>query len=150
MKRASLLLAVLLTIPCATASADPAALHDVEELLRIAPTRNMGSPHREAIDRYLAERFRSTGFELGCITFPTAAYVPGRAEMRLPDGTTLPLYDMAPNYANPGNLLYRRTRWLSFGLMSLLSGTVLGVYWSLDRFLNVPHDDPLKGEKNPP
>jgi hypothetical protein len=84
--------------------ADASALKDVEALLRVAPTRNMGSPNREALDKYVAERFKATGFECGTITFPTAAFIPGKAEIRLPDGTSFPLQSLAPNTAHPGNL----------------------------------------------
>ncbi len=86
------------------ARADENTLKDVEALLRIAPSRNMGSPDREALDKYVAGRFKATGFESGTINFPTAAFIPGKAEIRLPDGTRFPLQSLAPNSAHPGNL----------------------------------------------
>ena len=79
-------------------------LKDVEALLRVAPNRNMGSPDREALDKYVAERFRATGFQCGTISFPAAAFIPGKAEILLPDGTRFPLQSLAPNTASPGNL----------------------------------------------
>jgi len=87
--------------------AAPAAaedLADVRKLLEIAPNRNMGSPDRKALDDYVAARFKATGFECGEITFPTAIYVPGDTQLRLPDGADLPLYNMMPDTVQPGNL----------------------------------------------
>ena len=79
-------------------------IRDVERLVRMAPNRAMGSPYRQVIDDYVAQRFKATGLECGEITFPTAVYVPGKAEIQLPDGRVLPLYGVAPNSAHPGNL----------------------------------------------
>ncbi len=101
--------------------ADESALKDVESLLRIAPSRNMGSPNRKALDQYVAERFKATGFECGTISFPTAAFIPGKAEIRLPDGTRFPLQSLAPNTAHPGNL--RDGQW-SGDLADLGQGTL--------------------------
>ena len=86
------------------AAAGLADIRDVEALQRLAPSRAMSSPDRGRVDEYVAARFKATGFECGQITFPTAVYVPGQAQVRLPGGRALPLYDMAPNTVHPGNL----------------------------------------------
>ena len=79
-------------------------LADVRRLMEIAPSRSMASPDRTALDDYISERFRDTGFESGKIVFPTAVFDPGEAVLRLPEGETFTLEAMWPNSAFPGNL----------------------------------------------
>ena len=71
-----------------------ANIDDVKFLMRLAPTRNMGSRNREKIDHYVASRFKATGLESGQITFQTAAYVPG-----CPAGGVAALQDRTPAWA---------------------------------------------------
>jgi len=114
---ASLLVLLSFGLPLRAAETD---LGDVEQLLQIAPSRNMGSPHRKALDEYVARRFRDSGFTSGQITFPTPAFAPGETELTLPRGTTLPLHSLMPNSVHPGNL--PNGRW-SGTLVDLRKGT---------------------------
>jgi hypothetical protein len=104
MKRLLLCAAMWLVAAVAPLKAAEGDLKDVEALMRLAPSRHMGSGQREALDNFVAERFKATGFESGKITFPTAAFVPGTAEIALPDGSVIPLHPMYPNSAHPGNI----------------------------------------------
>ena len=101
---ALVLSAALLSLVSLLPGARASGISDVEELVRVAPTRNMGSPYRQVIDDYVARRFQETGFETGEIVFQTPAYVPGRAELRLAGGEVFALHTMAPNLVHPGNL----------------------------------------------
>ncbi len=98
---APLLILLSIGLPLCAAESD---LPDVEQLLQIAPIRNMGSPGRKALDEYVAKRFRESGFTSGQITFPTVAFVPGETQLTLPGGATLPLHSLMPNSIHPGNL----------------------------------------------
>ena len=103
--RSNLVCGALCAVLLATgARADAARLDDVEALMRLAPNRSMGSADRVKTDDFVARAFAATGMEFGTITFPTAVFVPGRAELRLDDGRAFPLYPLAPNVVHPGNL----------------------------------------------
>ena len=104
MKRLLLCAAVWLMAAILPLKAAEGDLKDVESLMQLAPSRDMGSPQREALDKFVAERFKATGFESGQITFPTAAFIPGTAEIALPDGSVIPLHPLWPNSAHPGNI----------------------------------------------
>jgi len=114
---ASLLVLLSFGLPLCAAETD---LGDVEQILQVAPSRNMGSPYRKALDEYVAKRFKDTGFTSGQITFPTAAFIPGETELTLPGGATLPLHSLLPNSVHPGNL--PNSRW-SGTLVDLRKGT---------------------------
>jgi hypothetical protein len=101
LKRIALTLSLISVAALATAGAD---LDDVREIMRIAPNLNMHAPERQALDDYVYERFKATGFETGRVTFPTAVFQPGAAELTLADGTVFPLYAMHPNSANLANI----------------------------------------------
>jgi hypothetical protein len=112
-----LLLLLGLSLPLFAGTTD---LQDVEQILQIAPSRNMGSACREALDEYVAKRFRDTGLVSGKITFPTAAFIPGETQLAVAGGLTLPLHSLMPNSVHPGN--FPKGGW-SGRLVDLRKGT---------------------------